>query len=110
MRSAVVDLLPARVRRSLEKLGGDIVVARKRRHLTVAMMAERVGVASATYLRAERGDPTVAMAVYAMIFFALGLGEPLANVIDASHDEHGLLLAAEQLPQRIRLRRGVGPR
>ena len=43
MRSTVADTLPPRVRRSLTKLGVDIALARKKRSLTVVMMAERTG-------------------------------------------------------------------
>jgi DNA-binding XRE family transcriptional regulator len=105
MRSAVVDILPARVRRALKKLGTDIGIARRKRHLTVAMMAERVGVGVATYLRAEKGDPKVSLGVYAMIFFVLGFGELLGDLLDQSNDEQGLLLDAERLPKRVRLKK-----
>jgi DNA-binding XRE family transcriptional regulator len=38
-----------KVRRDLAKLGRDIAVARRKRSLTGAMMAERLGVAKSTY-------------------------------------------------------------
>jgi DNA-binding XRE family transcriptional regulator len=37
------------------------------------MMAERVGVSKGTYLRVEKGDPTVSLGAYAMALFVLGL-------------------------------------
>jgi len=80
MKSSVQDVMPAKVRRSLSKFGGDLAVARRKRSLTIAMMAERAGVATSTYLRVEKGDPTVAMGVYAMVLFVLGLGAPLGEV------------------------------
>ena len=61
MRSAVHDLLPPSVRRSLVKLGGDLARARRKRRLTLAMMAERTGVGLNTCARMERGDGSVAM-------------------------------------------------
>jgi transcriptional regulator with XRE-family HTH domain len=108
MRSAVHRLLPPPVRRSLTKLGKDIARARRRRNLTTTMMAERLGASRATYLRVERGDPTVSMGVYAMVLFVLGLGTPLADFADAGRDEQGLLLDAERLPKRVRARREPG--
>src|SRR5207245_2864215 len=54
MRSAVYDILPAPVRRSLSKFGKDLSVARRKRSLTVAMMAERLAVSRATYGRVEK--------------------------------------------------------
>src|ERR1051326_5487699 len=66
MRSAIHDVLPTALRRSLAKFGHDLAVARRKRHLTVAMMAQRTGLAIATYTRIEKGDPSVAMGAYAM--------------------------------------------
>ena len=105
MKSAVFDLMPQRLRLSLAKLGGDIALARRKRGLTTAMMAERLGVARTTYVRVEKGDPTVAMGTYAMTLFVLGLGTPFADLADARHDDQGLLLDAERVPKRVRVRK-----
>jgi transcriptional regulator with XRE-family HTH domain len=102
MRSTIVDTLPPKVKRSLSKLGADIAIARKKRGLTALMMAERVGVAKSTYLKVEKGDPTVALGTYAMTFFVLGLSEVLGEILDARRDDQGLLLDVERLPQRVR--------
>lgn len=105
MRSASVDILPPRVKRALGKLGADLALARKKRSLTTLMMAERVGVAKSTYLKIEKGDPTVAMGTYAMAFFVLGFDTALSEIVDAKRDEQGLLLDAERLPKRVRPRK-----
>ena len=105
MRSNVLLRLPSAVRRSLVKMGRDMSVARRKRRLTQAMMAERIGVAEATYLRIERGDPTVGIAAYAMAFFVLGLGTPLGDLVDVARDDIGLLLDSERLPTRVRVRK-----
>jgi transcriptional regulator with XRE-family HTH domain len=110
MRSAVLDVLPPRVTRSLAKLGADMSVARRKRGLTVQMVAERTGVAKSTYLRAERGDPSVTMAVYAMALFVLGFGDALSNIIDPGRDEQGLALDVERLPKRVRPKKEPQPR
>jgi hypothetical protein len=68
-------------------------------------MAERLGVAKTTYARVERGDPTVAMGVYAMALFVMGFGEALGDIVDTSRDEQGLLLDAERVPKRVRVRK-----
>ena len=105
MRSNVLLRLPSAVRRSLVKMGRDLSVARRKRRITQAMMAERIGVAEATYLRIERGDPTVGVAAYAMPLFVLGLGTPFAEVADAARDEQALVLDVERLPTRVRARK-----
>jgi DNA-binding XRE family transcriptional regulator len=105
MRSSIQDVLPPKVRRSLTKFGADLAMARRKRHLTTAMMAERLGVAKSTYVRVEKGDPTVSMGAYAMALFVLGFGDAFAELVDASRDEQGLLLDAERVPKRVRSRK-----
>lgn len=105
MRSAFHDILPPAVRRSLSKLGQDISNARRKRRLTIAMMAERTGVAPNTYRRVEQGDASVALGAYAMALFALGFGGALGDLIDARRDEIGLQLDEERLPKRVRVKK-----
>ena len=105
MRSAIHDVLPAGLRRSLSKFGNDLGVARRKRHLTMGMMAERTGLAKSTYARIEKGDPAVALGAYAMTLFVLGFGEVFRDVIDARRDDDGLLLDEERLPKRVRVKK-----
>jgi len=93
------------VKRALGKLGADIALARKKRSLTVVIMAERLGVAKSTYLKVEKGNPSVGMGTYAMTFFVLGFDQTLGEIVDPKRDDQGLLLDAERLPQRVRVRR-----
>jgi transcriptional regulator with XRE-family HTH domain len=109
MRSTILDTLPPKVRRSLTKFGADIALARKKRNLTTLMMAERLGVAKSTYLRAEQGDPTVSMGVYAMALFVLGFGDSLGELVDPRRDDQGLLLDTERLPKRVRVKKAAQP-
>jgi hypothetical protein len=105
VRSGAIDLLSPRVRRSIERFGADVSLARRKRGLTELMMAERVGVWRGTYQRPGKGDPTVAMGVYAMTLFVLGLGTPFAQLADPGHDDVGLGLDAQRVPKRVRSRR-----
>ncbi len=109
MRSAMHDVLPSGLRRSLTKFGHDLAVARRKRHLTVAMMAERTGLAKSTYARIEKGDPAVAMGAYAMALFVLGFSEAFGNLTDARRDDEGLLLDEERLPKRVRIKKTPNP-
>jgi hypothetical protein len=94
MRSPLFDRLPPTVSRSLQKMGRDIAIARRKRRLTTAMMAERMGVSRPTFLRV----------VYAMALFVLGLGMPFGDLVDASRDDQALVLDIERLPERVRPR------
>lgn len=105
MKSSSNDILPSRTRRALAKLGADLAIARRKRQLTVEMVAERVGVAKATYLKVEKGDPSVSMGVYAMALFVLGFPEALGDIADVRRDDTGLLLDASRLPKRVRVKK-----
>ncbi|MBK6687730.1 MAG: helix-turn-helix domain-containing protein [Deltaproteobacteria bacterium] len=109
MRSKIHDVLPPKVLRSLLKFGRDLSVARKKRNLTVAMMAERLGVAKATYLRIEKGDPSVSMGAYAMTLFVLGFDDALTDLVDPGTDDQGLLLDLDRLPKRVRVKKEPTP-
>jgi transcriptional regulator with XRE-family HTH domain len=93
------------VKRNLAKLGQDLCDARRRRRIPTSLMAARVGISRSTLLKAERGDPAVSMGVYATILFVLGLNERIAELADPRHDDVGLALEEERLPQRIRLKK-----
>ncbi|CAN5796338.1 hypothetical protein BH23GEM11_BH23GEM11_16300 [soil metagenome] len=94
--------LPIRVKRALTKLGADIRDARKRRKIPVRVMAERALMSPTTLTRIERGDPGTAIGFYAAVLFVLDLSHRLGEIVDASTDELGLSLEAEELPERIR--------
>ena len=76
--------------------------ARRKRGLTVAAVAERMGASKGTYLRVEKGDPTVTLGVYAMAFYVLGFGDALRDLADVSRDDVGLMLDEERLLARLR--------
>ena len=103
--SSPSNVMPLRLRRALSKLGADLAIARRKRKLTVEMMAERIGIAKATYQRVEKGDPTVSMGAYAMALFVLGLAKDLGDLADARSDDTGLLLDVEHLPKRVRVKK-----
>lgn len=96
------NALPLAVRKALGKLGADIQVARKRRRLTMAIVAERAFISRNTLTRVERGDPAVALGIYATVLFVLGLAERVGDLADPLADSVGLSLETERLPQRAR--------
>lgn len=93
------------VRRSLRKLGQDIRDARRRRTLTMEILAERAFTSRQTLQKVEAGDPMVAVGIYAAVLQALGLLERLEEVATPGQDEVGLALSAEDLPKRVRMAR-----
>src|SRR5688572_13713011 len=93
------------VRRSVRKLGHDLRDARRRRGLPAAVVADRAFTSRPTLHRIEQGDPGVGIGIYAAVLQALGLLDRLNQLADPSQDVTGLALAADKLPQRVRLRR-----
>ncbi len=100
---------PLPLSRTLRKFGADIKDARRRRRISVAVMAERASISRVTLNKIEKGDPGVSFGSYAMVLFILGLTERLSDLIDVKHDEVGLELAEQELPKRIR-KVGTGAR
>ena len=96
------ESLPIPVRRALKKLGHDIRDARRRRRIPTQVMADRAGISRTTLLKAEQGAPGVSVGTYATVLFVLGLLERLSDLGDVRHDQLGLDLAEDLLPQRIR--------
>jgi transcriptional regulator with XRE-family HTH domain len=70
----------------LRKLGQDIQDARRRRRITMALMAQCADVSRATLGKIERGDPTASMGGYAAVLFVLGIERRLGELIDSAHD------------------------
>jgi DNA-binding XRE family transcriptional regulator len=95
--------LPLPVVRALRKLGGDIRDARRRRRIPTATMAQRASISRTTLAKVEKGDPGVQFGIYATILFVLGLTSRIGDLADVRHDDAGLELEEEHLPQRIRL-------
>jgi len=105
--SRAIPALPLPVKRSLAKLGADISAARRRRRISVELMAERAFVGRNTITRVEKGDPRVSMGIYATVLFVLGFAETLSDLADVASDRIGLDLEEERLPERVRAPRNT---
>ena len=76
-------LLPSKVRNNLQTLGIQIKMARKRRKLSLAAIAERAQCSQLTLIRVEKGEPTVSIGIYARVLYALGLHNDLTLIAKA---------------------------
>jgi transcriptional regulator with XRE-family HTH domain len=72
-------LLP-RIQRILEELGDNIRLARLRRKLSAAQVAERAGMGRTTLTKIEQGYPGVGMGQIINVLKVLGLEEDLLLV------------------------------
>ena len=102
IRMSAHDTLPLPARRALQKLGHDLALARRKRRLSTADMAERLFVSRDTLWRLERGDPGVGIGTLATAAFILQLHERLATLAAPGTDDIGLGLEERRLPKRIR--------
>ena len=102
MKSLSTSTLPFVARKALVKLGGDITVARKKRRISTASMAERAFLSRSTLARMEKGDPSVSMGAYLSALAILGLARHLGQIADRTNDTLGLDLDEDRLPKRIR--------
>ena len=89
-RSSVVMPLP--VRHALRKLGRDIRDARRRRRIPAAIAAQRASISRTTLVKIEKGDPGVAIGIYATVLFVLGMADRLGDLAAPKNDPVGLQL------------------
>lgn len=96
--------LPLPVRDALRRLGRDLAIARRKRRISTADMAERLFVSRDTLWRLERGDPSVSLGTFVTAAYILQLLDRLVVVAAAGEDQLGLELDIDRLPRRIRRR------
>lgn len=94
--------LPLPVERAIRKLGQDLSLARRRRRISQASLAERIGASLSTIKRMEDGDLRIPLHFIARAMYLFGELERLSNLLDTARDDIGLTLMNEQLPQRVR--------
>ena len=70
MKKAAYNILPG-TEEILKTMGEQIKLARLRRSLSAELVAERAGISRATLWKVEKGDPSVAMGIYAAVLHAL---------------------------------------
>lgn len=101
-----IDLpMPLPVERAIRKLGSDLGLARRRRHISQASLAERMGASLSTVRRMEKGDPRVPVHFIARALHVFGEIEALSRLLDTARDDIGLVLMDENLPRRVRSKR-----
>jgi transcriptional regulator with XRE-family HTH domain len=99
---------PLPVAHAIQKLGGDISLARRRRHISQASLAERMGASLSTVRRMEKGDARVPIHFFARALHVFGEIQALERLLDTPNDEIGLALMDENLPKRVRSKPGRG--
>lgn len=95
-----VVLLPQTIK-ILEQVGEQIRLARLRRNISANLASERAGISRATLWKVEKGDPGVAIGIYAAVLLALnGMEEDLLLI--AKDDKLGRLLQDMEISKKYK--------
>lgn len=89
----------------LAKMGEQIKLARLRRNLPAELVAERADISRSTLWKVEKGDPSVAIGIYAAALHALGNMDTDLLLV-ARDDVLGRTLQDLNLPIRKRAPKG----
>lgn len=92
--------LPRKLEQKMQIVGEQIRLARLRRNLSIAQIAERATCSELTVMRVEKGTPTVAIGIYLRILYALQLDEDILHL--AKDDSLGRTLQDMGLKHRER--------
>ena len=89
-KSTMGTKLPRKLEQKMQLVGEQIKLARLRRNLSVAQVAERATCSPLTVSRIEKGVPTVAIGIYLRVLYALQLDDDILSL--AKDDELGRAL------------------
>ncbi len=99
-KSTMGNKLPRKLEQKMQIVGEQIKLARLRRNLSVAQIAERATCSPLTVARIEKGVPTVAIGTYLRVLYALQLDDDILCL--AKEDEMGRVLQDLSLKPRER--------
>ena len=93
--------IPSPVLHAVKNLGAGLSLARRRRRLSQAMLAERIGASVMTVRRMEEGNPSVSLQHVARALHVFGELRRLSELLDSAQDRVGLTLMDERVPVRV---------
>ena len=94
------NMLTRKLAKNLQIVGEQIRLARLRRNLSIAQIADRATCSPMTIARIEKGTPTVAIGIYLRVLYALQLDDDI--LLLAQKDEIGRALQDIALKRRQR--------
>jgi len=92
--------LPRKLAQKMQIVGEQVKLARLRRNLSIAQVAERATCSELTVSRVEKGLPTVSIGIYLRVLYALQLDDDILWL--AKEDIMGKALQDLNLKQRER--------
>ena len=99
-KTTIVTKLPRKLEQKMAIVGEQIKLARLRRDLSIAQVAERATCSPLTINRIEKGLPTVSIGIYLRVLYALQLDDDI--LLLAKEDVLGRTLQDLSLKHRKR--------
>ena len=94
--------IPFQAAERIKELGYRVRLARTRRGMSIAELAEKAGLNRNTLSALELGKPGVALGAHVTVLWVLGLDKTLDAVAHPDADIHGKTLEAARRPARVR--------
>lgn len=99
-KNTMANKLPRKLIQKMEIVGEQIKLARLRRNLSMAQVAERATCSEVTLYKVEKGLPTVSIGIYLRVLYALQLDDDI--LLLAKDDKLGRALQDMGLKNRQR--------
>ena len=93
---------PLEVTSAVQRLGENVRLARIRRGLSQAELAQACGITRKTLYTLETGASGATVATAFTVLWKLGLLNTAVALADPEADEHGKILEAARRPKRVR--------
>lgn len=106
-KNPLLQAPPYAVDQALKGLGENLRLARSRRQLTIAEVAEKIGTGPRAIMEAEKGKASTAAGVYAALLWAYDLLGPWRELANPATDEQGLALSSSKGKTRVRKSQGL---
>jgi transcriptional regulator with XRE-family HTH domain len=103
-KTQLFETPPYAVERQIVMLAANLRVARVRRKLTIADVAEKIGTGVRAVADAEKGKVSTGVGVYMALLWAYGLLDQMDDVAAPEYDLEGQRLALSR--EKIRARSG----
>src|SRR3989337_1127246 len=94
--------LPIQAAERTKELGHRVRLARTRRGMSIAEVADKAGINRNTLNALELGKSGIALGAYVTVLWALGLDKTLDGVAHPDADIHGKTLEASRRPGGVR--------